>query len=162
MDTERTPVPGSDTATAAGAVGGAEGSAEGCAERPGGANTVLSTLTRWVLVLHAALLAAQPFLAGAMLDAMSPEPQTMHRMVAMTVVTVGLAQVLLTLAAWKGRSAWPQRAFLGSLVLWIAELVQFTLGHLSLAMSVHVPLGIASLAGGVYLAVRYGRARARR
>lgn len=122
---------------------------------PGGG--AVAALTRWTLILHAALLAAQPFLAGAMLDAMSPSPQTMHRMVAMTVVAVAIVQVLLTLAAWKGRARWPRDAFNLSLLLLGLELVQFTLGHLSLGMALHIPLGIASLAVGVYLAVRFAR-----
>ncbi|MCS3427501.1 hypothetical protein [Leucobacter aridicollis] len=122
---------------------------------PGGG--AVAALTRWTLILHAALLAAQPFLAGAMLDAMSPNPQTMHRMVAMTVVAVAIVQVLLTLAAWKGRAGWPRDAFNLSLLLLGLELVQFTLGHLSLGMALHIPLGIASLAAGVYLAVRFAR-----
>lgn len=118
---------------------------------------VLSITTRWVLVLHTALLAAQPFLAGAMLDAMSPEPQTMHRMVAMTLVAVSIVQVVLTLVLWKGRAAWPKEVFQWSAVLLVLELIQFTLGHLSLAMAMHIPLGIASLAFGVFIAVRFGR-----
>lgn len=117
---------------------------------------MLSRLTRWVFIAHAALLAAQPFLAGAMLDAMSPEPQNMHRMVAMGIVAVALVQLLLALVLWKGKAGWPKAAFTGSAGLCALELVQFTIGHLSLAMSMHIPLGIATLALGIYLAVRYG------
>ena len=117
----------------------------------------LGTVTRAVLVVHAALLAAQPFLAGAMLDAMSATPQTMHNYVAMTVVALGIVQIGLTWWAWKGKAAWPREAFFGSLVLWVLELGQFTLGHLTVAMSIHIPLGITVLAIGVYMAVKFTR-----
>lgn len=119
--------------------------------------TVAAAITRWVLIVHAALLAAQPFLAGAMLDAMSPDPQTMHRMVAMTVVTVGLIQIGMALVVWKGAAGWSRELVGWSLVLWALELGQFTLGHLSVGMSVHIPLGIAVLALGLFLAFRYAR-----
>lgn len=118
---------------------------------------VAATITRWVLIVHAALLAAQPFLAGAMLDAMSPDPQTMHRMVAMTVVTVGLIQIVMALIVWKGAAGWSRDLLNMSLILWVLELGQFSLGHLSVAMSVHIPLGIAILALGLFLAFRYAR-----
>ncbi|MFF8818476.1 MULTISPECIES: hypothetical protein [Leucobacter] len=121
------------------------------------AGRAVAAVARWTLILHAALLAAQPFLAGAMLDAMSPSPQTMHRIVAMTVVAIAIVQVFVTLAAWKGRAGWPRDAFHLSLMLLGLELVQFTLGHLSLGMALHIPLGIASLAAGVYIAVRFAR-----
>lgn len=124
------------------------------ATRPG---SVAALITRWVLILHAALLAAQPFLAGAMLDAMSPDPQTMHRMVAMTVVTVGLVQIVMAIVVWKGRAAWPRDLLNLSLILWVLELGQFSLGHLSLGMAVHIPLGILVLAIGVFLVFRYAR-----
>lgn len=113
--------------------------------------------TRWTLILHLALLAAQPFLAGAMLDAMSPGAQTMHRDVAMALVVVGFLQSILTLVAWKGAAAWPRDAFWASLSMWIIELVQFTLGHLSMSMAVHIPLGIALFGLGGYLVFAYAR-----
>lgn len=122
------------------------------ATKPG---AVAATITRWVLILHAALLAAQPFLAGAMLDAMSPDPQTMHRMVAMTVVTVGLIQIVMALIVWKGKAGWPRDLLNWTLILFVLELGQFSLGHLSVAMSVHIPLGITVLAIGLFLAFRY-------
>lgn len=37
------------------------------------------------------------------------------------------------------------------------KLVQVTLGPLSLSTAMHIPLGIVSLALGLYLAVRYAR-----
>lgn len=119
--------------------------------------TVLSGITRWILIVHAALLAAQPILAGAMLDAMSPEPQTMHRMIAMTILSLSIVQVCVVFAAWRGKSAWPKAAFTGSAVLLALEIAQFTLGHLSLGMSVHIPLGILVLVIGVFLAFKYAR-----
>lgn len=125
--------------------------------RPPGGAPVLSATTRSVLIVHAALLAAQPFLAGAMLDAMSAMPQTMHNMVAMTIVAVGLVQIGLTWWAWKGKASWPREALVGSLMLWGLELGQFTLGHLTMAMAMHIPLGITVLALGVYLAVKFTR-----
>ncbi len=124
------------------------------ATKPG---TAAAAITRWVLILHAALLAAQPFLAGAMLDAMSPDPQTMHRMVAMTVVTVSIVQIVMALIVWKGQAAWPRDLLNWSLILCLLELGQFSLGHLSIGMSVHIPLGITVLAIGLFLAFRYAR-----
>ncbi|KUF06439.1 hypothetical protein [Leucobacter sp. G161] len=124
------------------------------ATKPG---TAAAAITRWVLILHAALLAAQPFLAGAMLDAMSPDPQTMHRMVAMTVVTVSIVQIVMALIVWKGQAAWPRDLVNWSLILCLLELGQFSLGHLSIGMSVHIPLGITVLAIGLFLAFRYAR-----
>ncbi|MFC5338821.1 hypothetical protein [Leucobacter denitrificans] len=119
--------------------------------------TVVAAVTRWFLIVHAALLIAQPILAGAMLDAMSPAPQQMHRMVAMTLTGVGLVQILMTWWAWKGKSQWPKAAFTGSIALSALELGQFTLGHLSLGMSVHLPLGVLVLVIGVYLAFKHAR-----
>ena len=113
-------------------------------------------VARSIFLLHAALLAAQPILAGALLDAMSPMPQQMHRFVAMTLVAVGFVQIFIARAAWKGRAAWAKTAYTGSVALWLIELVQFSLGHLSLGMSVHLPLGIVALGLGVYLAWRFG------
>lgn len=116
---------------------------------------VASAIARWILIVHVALLAAQPILAGAMLDAMSPEPQTMHRMVAMTVLGLGFVQIFVMLWVWKGAAGWPRVAFTGSIVLWALEVAQFTLGHLSLGMSVHIPLGILVLGIGLYLAFKF-------
>lgn len=120
---------------------------------------VTAVIARWTLIVHVALLAAQPFLAGAMLDAMSADAQLWHRNVAMSLVTVGLVQVFATLAAWKGAAAWPRDAFWASLAMWVIELVQFSLGHLSISMAVHVPLGIALLGIALYLAFTYARRR---
>lgn len=120
---------------------------------------VADAIARWTLIVHVALLAAQPFLAGAMLDAMSATAQTLHRDVAMSLVTVGLVQVVITLITWRGRAGWSRDAFWASLAMWIIELVQFTLGHLSLSMAVHIPLGIALLGLGLYLVFTYARRR---
>lgn len=119
--------------------------------------SLAATIARTVFYLHAALLAAQPFLAGALLDAMSPAPQVMHRMVAMTIVSVALIQIFAALAAVKGRSRWARGAYTGSIALCLIELVQFSLGHLSIGLAVHIPLGIFSLGFGVYLVWRYAR-----
>lgn len=128
---------------------------------PGPAGRVLSAvIARWVILIHAALLAAQPFLAGALLDAMSPTPQIMHRMVAMTIVSVGFVQIFAARAAWKGRAGWAKSVYTGSIMLWLLELVQFSLGHLSIGLAVHIPLGILSLGIGLYLAWRFARTAA--
>lgn len=124
---------------------------------PGG--RVTAAIARWTLIVHVGLLAAQPFLAGAMLDAMSATAQTLHRDVAMALVSVGLVQVIITLIAWRGAAGWPRDAFWASLAMWIIELVQFALGHLSLSMAVHIPLGIALLGLGLYLVYTYARRR---
>lgn len=116
----------------------------------------IAAIARWTLIVHVGLLAAQPFLAGAMLDAMSPNAQTLHRDVAMALVSVGLVQLVVVFVARK-RAAWPIDAVWASLAMWIIELVQFSLGHLSLSMAVHVPLGIALLGMGIYLALTHAR-----
>ena len=136
----------------------AAGTAAGAPATPSPAREpLLAPITRWTIIVHAALLAAQPFLAGAMLDAMSPTPQLAHKYIAMTLVAVSAVQVLLALAAWKGKASWPKAVFTVSTALFVAELGQFTLGHMNLSMAMHIPLGILVLALGVYLAVRYGR-----
>lgn len=122
-----------------------------------GPGRITAALTRWTLIVHAALIAAQPFLAGAMLDAMSANAQLWHRNTAMAIVTVGLVQLVLTLVAWRGKAHWPADAFWVSLAMWILELLQYTLGHQFISMSLHIPLGAALLVVSVFLALRYAR-----
>ena len=85
---------------------------------PSALGPLVAMLARGVLIVHAALLVAQPFIAGTMLDGRSAGAQAWHVNVGMALPTLGFVQIIVTLFAWRV-SQWPQGAFTGSIALWL-------------------------------------------
>lgn len=125
------------------------------AARPSGARRLLGTLARWVLIMHAALLVAQPFIAGTMLDGRSADAQAWHLNIGMALPTIGFVQIIVTLLAWR-LARWPQGAFTGSIAVWVLELAQFFIGYLGMPLAMHIPLGLLLVVVGVGMAYYYG------
>lgn len=123
---------------------------------PSALRPFVAMLARWLLFVHAALLVAQPFIAGTMLDGRSPDAQAWHLNIGMTLPTIGFVQVLVTLLAWRV-SGWPLGAFTSSIAVWLLELAQFFIGYLGMPLAMHVPLGVLLVAAGVGMAYYYGR-----
>ncbi len=125
------------------------------AARPHVSRRLLGAIARWVLIVHAALLVVQPFIAGTMLDGRSADAQAWHLNIGMALPTIGFVQILVTLFAWR-LTRWPQGAFTGSIALWILELAQFYTGYLGLPLAMHIPLGLLLVVVGVGMAYTYG------
>ncbi|MGQ7786850.1 hypothetical protein [Nesterenkonia sp. PF2B19] len=132
----------------------------------GGPRGGLALTLRWlfsaVVILHALMVLAQPFLAGGSLDGHAV-PLLAHAAVGGTLILVSMVLVVLGVLAWMpgGGSAWAPVMALGLVIL---EIAQVALGHLHL-LSIHVPLGvvITLLAAGLCLvALRRPRPRSRR
>lgn len=112
-------------------------------------------LARWVLIVHAALLVAQPFIAGTMLDGRSADAQAWHLNIGMALPAIGFVQIIVTLLAWR-LARWPQGAFTGSIAVWVLELAQFFIGYLGMPLAMHIPLGLLLVVAGVGMAYYYG------
>ncbi len=125
------------------------------AARPSRARRLLGALARWVLIVHAALLVAQPFIAGTMLDGRSADAQAWHLNIGMALPAIGFVQIIVTLLAWR-LARWPQGAFTGSIAVWVLELAQFFIGYLGMPLAMHIPLGLFVVAAGVGMAYAYG------
>ncbi len=125
------------------------------AARPNGTRRLLEALARWVLIVHAALLVAQPFIAGTMLDGRSADAQAWHLNIGMALPTIGFVQIIVTLLAWR-LAHWPQGAFTGSIAVWVLELAQFFIGYLGMPLAMHIPLGLLLVVAGVGMAYYYG------
>lgn len=117
---------------------------------------LLSTITRWVLIVHAALIIAQPFVAGAMLDGSSPAAHAWHLNIGMFLTTFGFVQVVITAIAWKW-AGWPQNAFSGSIAIWFLEIAQFFIGYLGMPLAMHIPLGILLVIASLVMVYLYAR-----
>lgn len=125
------------------------------AARQRGTRWLLGAIARWILIVHAALLVAQPFIAGTMLDGRSADAQAWHLNIGMALPTIGFAQIVVTLLAWR-LARWPQGAFTGSIAVWVLELAQFFIGYLGMPLAMHIPLGLLLVVVGVGMAYTYG------
>lgn len=125
------------------------------AARQRGTRRLLGAIARWALIVHAALLVAQPFIAGTMLDGRSADAQTWHLNIGMALPTIGFVQIVVTLLAWR-LARWPQGAFTGSIAVWVLELAQFFIGYLGMPLAMHIPLGLLLVVAGVGMAYIYG------
>jgi hypothetical protein len=114
---------------------------------------------RVLLVLHAALVVAQPIAAGYFLAGNVDAMNTFHGTIGSTVWMVAFLQVAAALAYTIGSRGryWP---LLGSLLLVVAEFVQMTFGYLQ-NLAVHIPLGTAIVGSVTCLTVWSFRSTAR-
>lgn len=114
----------------------------------------LSLTLRWlfagVVLLHALMVLAQPFLAGGSLDGHAL-PLLIHAAIGGTLIPVSMVLVVLGVLAWKPGGGSPWGPFL-ALTLVVLEIAQVALGHLHL-LSVHVPLGVVITLLAVMLSV---------
>ncbi len=124
------------------------------AARPSGPQQLLRAIVRWVLIVHAALLVVQPFIAGTMLDGRSAGAQAWHLNIGMALPAIGFLQIVVTLLAWR-LARGPQGAFTGSIAVWLLELAQFFIGYLGLPLAMHIPLGLLVVVAGVGMAYYY-------
>lgn len=115
---------------------------------------------RMTLLVHAALIAAQPIAAGYFLsgnvDAMNDVHATIGGSVWMVALLQSVVAACYTLAG-RGR-IWP--AILSPLLV-VAEFVQLTFGYLQ-NFAVHVPLGTAIVGTVLWMTVWSFRSTARR
>jgi hypothetical protein len=98
---------------------------------------------RTVAIVHLAVLAMQPVLAGQIFSG-RPAALAFHSTVGETVAWLGLVQALMALLCWlrNGVSVWFAAA---SLVVFGLDGLQVHLGHAKV-LSAHVPLGASLLA----------------
>lgn len=98
---------------------------------------------RTVAIVHLAVLATQPVLAGQIFSG-RPDALAFHSTVGETVAWLGLVQALMALLCWlrNGVSAWFAAA---SLVIFGLDGLQVHLGH-ARVLSAHIPLGASLLA----------------
>jgi hypothetical protein len=105
---------------------------------------------RWVAVLHAVAMLAQPVLAGQYLDG-DLGGLARHQLNALVVAGLDVLQLgAATAFGWRGRGRWwPTWASLA-----IALLVEVQVGFGYAAMlGVHVPLGVALIVGQILVTV---------
>ncbi|GAB3946728.1 hypothetical protein GCM10029976_074740 [Kribbella albertanoniae] len=114
---------------------------------------------RIILLLHTALVGAQPILAGYFL-AGEVDAMDAHGRIGSTVWMTGFLQVVIAGVYWLGGGGrpWP---LLWSAVLVVAEFVQLTFGYLQ-NFAVHVPLGTAIVAVVIWMTIWSFRPAARR
>jgi hypothetical protein len=98
---------------------------------------------RIIAIVHLAVLAVQPVLAGQIFSG-RPDALAFHSTVGETVAWLGLLQALMALLCWlrNGVSVWFAAA---SLVIFGLDGLQVHLGHAKV-LSAHVPLGASLLA----------------
>jgi hypothetical protein len=116
-------------------------------------------LLRITLVLHAALIVAQPIAAGYFLSGNVDAMTDIHATIGGSVWMVAFIQTIVAACytiAGRGR-LWPT---LASAVLVIAEFVQLTFGYIQ-NFAVHIPLGTAIVTAVVWMTVWSFRSTAR-
>jgi len=105
-------------------------------------------LFRATVLIHTALLGAQPVLIGLFLSGDSTKLQA-HSTVGSAILTACAAQGVAAILVWRpGR--WSIRPFAITLAMFIAELIQLTAGY-ARNLGLHVPLGVALVTTGVIL-----------
>jgi hypothetical protein len=116
-------------------------------------------LLRIILVLHAALIVAQPIAAGYFLAGNVDAMTDIHATIGGSVWMVAFLQTIVAACytiAGRGR-LWPTVA---SAVLVVAEFVQLTFGYAQ-NFAVHIPLGTAIVTAVVWMTVWSFRSTAR-
>ena len=108
---------------------------------------------RVVAGLHAVAICLQPVLAGAYLNGAGPALR-MHEPLGLSLAGIGLLQLLIATAWWRtgGRGIAPVVA----LLILAGEVLQIAMGY-SRQLAVHIPLGVALVAGTVAFAVWINR-----
>jgi hypothetical protein len=119
-----------------------------------GRRPLLRTLFRWFVTAAAVLAFAQAALAGAFLNG-HYGALNLHSINASLTALATLGMVVVGVLIWRpGRgAAWPALISLGVLA---AEVLQITLGF-ARSLSMHVPLGVAIIAGLIVLTLRVWR-----
>ena len=113
---------------------------------------------RITLVLHAALIVAQPILAGYFLSG-NVDAITIHGSIGSTVWMLAMIQFVVAAIYWLGGGGrvWPT---ILTAVLFVAEFVQLAFGYQQ-DFAVHVPLGTAIVITVVWMTVWSFRPTAR-
>ena len=93
--------------------------------------------------VHAAAICTQPVLAGLYLDG-SPSSLRLHEPIGLGIVFLGLFQLLMATIWWRSGGRWTIPAT--SLLITAAEVVETSMGY-SRQLAIHIPLGIALVAG---------------
>jgi hypothetical protein len=103
--------------------------------------------------LHAVAICLQPVFAGIYLNG-SPAGMRMHQPTGLALVFLGLAQLLAATFWWRTGGRWTAPA--ASLLIVAGEVVQVSMGY-SRQLAIHIPLGVALVAGTVIFAVWVNR-----
>jgi hypothetical protein len=99
--------------------------------------------------VHAVAICTQPVLAGLYLNG-SPSGLRMHEPIGLGIVILGLIQLLVATIWWRSGGRWTVPAV--SLLITAGEVVQTSMGY-SRQLAIHIPLGIALVAGTLAFAV---------
>ncbi|MFD1523062.1 hypothetical protein [Pseudonocardia yunnanensis] len=115
---------------------------------PVGSASALGNVLRLVVTLGAIAVFGQAVLAGDILVGDSGALLA-HGTGSLVVVGIGLAQLVVSVVAWRRRRAPGSVALVSTLVL-LADVGQLVAGAMSLLV-VHIPLGVAIFGGYVVL-----------
>lgn len=99
--------------------------------------------------VHAVAICWQPVFAGVYLNG-SPSGLRMHEPIGLGIAFLGLLQLLVATIWWRSGGRWTAPAV--SLLIIAGEVVQISMGY-SRQLAIHIPLGIALVAGTVAFAV---------
>jgi hypothetical protein len=99
--------------------------------------------------VHAVAICLQPVFAGVYLNG-SPSGLRMHEPIGLGIAFLGLFQLLVATIWWRSGGRWT--APVVSLLIIAGEVVQISMGY-SRQLAIHIPLGIALVAGTVAFAV---------
>jgi hypothetical protein len=116
------------------------------------------TVLRVTAGLHAVVICLEPVFAGIYLNG-SPGGMRMHEPTGLAIVFLGFAQLLIATIWWRAGGRWQAAAV--SLLILAGEVVQVAMGY-SRQLAIHIPLGIALVAGAVAAALWINRQRASR
>ncbi|MFI5690291.1 hypothetical protein ACIA58_00505 [Kribbella sp. NPDC051586] len=98
--------------------------------------------------VHAVAICLQPVFAGLYLNG-SPAGMRMHEPTGLALVFLGLAQLLAAIIWSRAGGRWTVAAV--SLLILAGEVVQVSMGY-SRQLAIHIPLGVALVAGTVVFA----------
>lgn len=116
------------------------------------------TVLRVTAGLHAVAICLQPVFAGIYLNG-SPGGMRMHEPTGLVIVFLGFTQLLIATIWWRTGGRWQAAAV--SVLIMVGEVVQVSMGY-SRQLAIHIPLGIALVAGAVAAALWINRQRVSR
>ncbi|MFF0345834.1 hypothetical protein [Kribbella sp. NPDC004875] len=105
--------------------------------------------------VHAVGICLQPVFAGVYLNG-SPTGVRMHEPTGLALAFLGLAQLLLATIWWRSGGRWTAPA--AGLLIVAGEVLQVVVGY-SRQLAIHIPLGIALVAGSLAFAYWIARQR---